>query len=177
MNVVTTDAGLNRFVWSVQNAAGLGAPPGSYQARLTVGSTTKTVPMTVLIDPRLAAEGTTVADLVQQYEHNTKMRALVADANATVQRARAAENRLRNATGAAADTLAKVKAVSEVLNTQPVRYGKPGLQAHITYLNGMTGRGDQKVGRDALERYEVLRKELDAAILALNKALGVGKMQ
>ncbi len=176
-NVVTTNAGFNRFVWGVQNAAGLGAPPGAYQARLTVGSTTKTVPLTVLIDPRLAAEGVTTADLVQQYEHNTKMRTLVADANAAVQRARAAETRLRNASGAAADTLAKVKAVSEVLNTQPVRYGKPGLQAHISYLSGMTARGDQKVGRDALERYEVLRKELDAAILALNKALGIGKMQ
>jgi len=71
---------------------------------------------------------------------------------------------LKNATGAAADTAAKVKAVSDVLNTQPVRYGKPGLQAHITYLAGMTARGDQKVGRDALERYQVLRKELDSAL-------------
>jgi photosystem II stability/assembly factor-like uncharacterized protein len=177
MNIVTKNAGLNRFVWGVQNAAGLGAPPGTYQAKLTVGSTTQTVPLTVLIDPRLAAEGVTAADLRQQYEHNTNMRTLVADANATVQRARAAETRLRTATGAAADTLAKVKAVSEKLNTQPVRYGKPGLQAHITYLSGMTARGDQKVGRDALERYQVLRKELDAAIMELNKALGVGKVQ
>ena len=177
MNIVTKNAGLNRFVWGVQNAAGLGAPPGRYQAKLTVGSTTQTVPFTVRIDPRLAAEGITVADLKEQFDHNTKMRALVADANATVQRARAAETRLRTATGAAADTLAKVKAVSEKLNTQPVRYGKPGLQAHITYLAGMTARGDQKVGRDALERYQVLRKELDAAIAELNKALGVGKIQ
>jgi hypothetical protein len=51
------------------------------------------------------------------------------------------------------------------------------LQAHITYLSGMTARGDQKVGRDALARYQVLRKELDAAIVELNKALGVGKIQ
>ena len=135
------------------------------------------MPFTVLIDPRLAAEGTTVADLKEQFEHNTRMRAMVAEANATVQRARQAETRLKGAAGAAADTLSKVKAVSEKLNTQPVRYGKPGLQAHISYLAGMTARGDQKVGRDALERYQVLRKELDAAILELNKALGVGKIQ
>jgi photosystem II stability/assembly factor-like uncharacterized protein len=176
-NIVTKNVGLNRFVWGVQTAAGLGAPPGQYQAKLTVGSVTQTVPFNVLIDPRLASEGITVADLKEQFDHNTRMRALVADANATVQRARAAETRLRAATGAAADTLAKVKAVSEKLNTQPVRYGKPGLQAHITYLSGMTARGDQKVGRDALARYQVLRKELDAAIVELNKALGVGKIQ
>lgn len=177
MNVVTKNAGLNRFVWNVQNAAGMGVPPGSYQAKLSVGGTTHVVPFTVLIDPRMASEGITVADLKQQYEHNTKMRAMVADANAAVQRARAAETRLRTATGAGADTLSKVKAVSEKLNTQPVRYGKPGLQAHITYLAGMTARGDQKVGRDALDRYQVLRKELDAAIMELNKALGVGRVQ
>ncbi len=176
-NVVTRNAGMNRFVWSVQTAAGLGAPPGRYQAKLTVGGTTQSVPFTVLIDPRLAAEGVTVADLEEQFAHNTRMRALVADANAAVQRARSAETRLQAAKGAAADTLAKVKAVSEKLNTQPVRYGKPGLQAHITYLSGMTARGDQKVGRDALDRYQVLRKELDAVIAELNRALGVGKIQ
>lgn len=177
LNLVSKDAGFNRFVWGVQAANGLGAPPGSYQARMTVGSVVKTVPLTVKIDPRLAAEGLTAADLQKQYEHNTNMRAMVADANAAVQRARAAEARLRDAKGAAADTLSKVKAVSEKLNTQPVRYGKPGLQAHISYLAGMTARGDQKVGKDALDRYKVLRAELDAAILELNKALGVGKIQ
>src|SRR5207344_386878 len=59
-NIVTKNAGLNRFVWGVQNASGLGVPPGRYQAKLTVGGETKTVPFTVLIDPRLAAEGVTV---------------------------------------------------------------------------------------------------------------------
>ncbi len=177
MNIVTKSAGLNRFVWNVQAASGLSAPPGNYQARLTVGTVTQMVPFTVLMDPRLASEGVTTADLKEQYDHNTKMRTLVSDANAAVQRARAAETRLKTATGAAADTLSKVKAVSEKLNTQPVRYGKPGLQAHITYLSGMTARGDQKVGRDALDRYQVLRKELDAAIMELNRALGVGKIQ
>ena len=177
MNVVTKSAGFNRFTWNVQNTAGLSAPPGAYRATLTIGTKSTTVPFTVLIDPRLASEGVTVADLKEQFEHNTRMRAMIADANATVQRARAAESRLKSATGAAADTLAKVKAVSDKLNTQAVRYGKPGLQAHITYLASMTARGDQKVGHDALDRYQVLRKELDAAILALNKALGVGKIQ
>jgi len=175
MNTVSKKAGLNRFTWSVQDAAGLGAPPGAYQAKLTANGQSQVVPFTVLIDPRLAAEGVTAADLKQLYEHNVKMRAIVSDVNAAVQRANAAETRLRNATGAAADTLSKVKAVSDVLKTQPVRYGKPGIQAHISYLSGMTARGDQKLGRDAIERYQVLRQELDAAMLALNKALGVGR--
>ena len=105
------------------------------------------------------------------------MRELVTEANALVARLRAADARLRTASGAAADTLAKVRALSEKMLTQPVRYGKPGLQAHISYLAGMTTRADQKVGRDALERYTVLRKEFDAAQAEAIRILGVDRPQ
>ncbi len=169
LNVVTKAAGLNRFVWGVQHSSGLGAPPGNYQARLTVGSTTQTVAFTVKMDPRLEAEGVTVADLKEQYQHNSKVRELVSDANAQVARTRQQEARLKGATGAAADTLAKVQELSGKLNTQPVRYGKPGIQAHIQYLSSMTVRVDQKVGRDALSRYTVLKAELDAVKKELDK--------
>jgi hypothetical protein len=177
MNIVTKNAGHNRFVWSMQTASGLNAPPGQYQARLASGSFVTTVPLNVRIDPRLAAEGLTVADLQQQLSHNTKMRELVAEANALVTRLRAADARLRTASGAAADTLARVRALSEKLLTQPVRYGKPGLQAHISYLAGMTTRTDQKVGRDALERYVLLRKEFDAVQADANRLLGAERPQ
>jgi len=171
MNIVSRKAGLNRFVWGVQNEAGLGAPPGRYQARLTVAGRTQTVPFNVLLDPRLAAEGTTVADLSEQFAHNTRVRTLVTDVNAAVTRVRGATTRLKDAKGAAADTLKKVEAIAGKLLTAPVRYGKPGLQAHITYLAGMTARGDQKVGRDALSRYSVLRKEFDEIAAELNRIL------
>ena len=172
MNQVTKQAGFNRFTWGLQHKNGLSSPPGSYQARISLAGTTQTVLFTVLIDPRVAADGITAADLRAQFEHNSRVRELVTDANTLVAQARAAENRLKSATGASADTLAKVKAVETKLLTAPVRYGKPGLQAHITYLASMTSRVDQKVGRDAIERYATLRKELDAAKAELDKALG-----
>ncbi len=53
-----------------------------------------------------------------------------------------------------------------------MRYGKPGLQAHITYLASMTSGADQKVGRDAIDRYAVLKKELDAIKAELDRILG-----
>jgi hypothetical protein len=56
--------------------------------------------------------------------------------------------------------------------TEPVRYGKPGLQAHITYLAGMTANVDQKIGRDAIERYAVLKKELDEIRAEVERLLG-----
>jgi photosystem II stability/assembly factor-like uncharacterized protein len=172
---VTRNAGVNRFTWDVRYATGITAPPGRYQARLVVGGITRTVPFTVRIDPRIAAGGVTVADLREQFVHNTRMREMVTEVGRVVARVNGATNRLRNATGAAADTLARVQAIAAKLNTEPVRYGKPGLQAHITYLNSMTSGTDQKVGRDALERYATLRRELDAIKREVDALLGPEK--
>jgi len=173
LNLVSATAGFNRFTWSVQHNNGFGAPPGEYTVTVSVGGLTKTVPLSVQIDPRLAAEGYTAADLQGQFAHNVRLRDMVAEVNAVIARARQAETRLAAAGAPAADSLAKVKAVLHgQLLTQPVRYGKPGLQAHIQYLSGMTTRVDQKVGRDALERADVLRKELDEAKSALDRAIG-----
>jgi len=61
--------------------------------------------------------------------------------------------------------------IAAKLFTPPVRYSKPGLQAHITYLAGMTANVDQKIGRDAIERYEVLRKELAEIRAELERVL------
>lgn len=173
LNLVTAKAGFNRFTWGVQHQNGLGAPPGDYTVTVSVGGQSQTVPLSVQIDPRLAAEGYTAADLQEQFAHNVRMRGMVTEVNALIARARQAETRLAAAGPAAADTLAQVRNVlRNTLLTQPVRYGKPGLQAHIQYLAGMTTRVDQKVGRDALERAEVLRRELDAATAAIDRAIG-----
>jgi hypothetical protein len=169
---VTGTAGMNRFVWDLRSSDGITSPPGEYQVRVTASGISKTQPLTVLLDPRVAAEGTTVADLKEQYDHNLRMRRLVADANRTVGRVQQFLSRARGASGALADTLARVQVVAGKLLSEPVRYGKPGLQAHIGYLAGMTANTDQKVGRDALLRYEVLRKELEALKVELDHALG-----
>ena len=168
----TRNIGMNRFVWDVRHSSGLTLPPGAYQARLTVGDKVLTQPFNVLIDPRLAAEGLTVADLSEQYEHNVRMRELAGRTGRAVSRVQGTLTRLRGATGAAADTLARVQAIAAKLLTEPVRYGKPGLQAHVTYLAGMTNGADQKIGRDAIARYDVLKKELDAVLAEVDQVLG-----
>ena len=171
---VTKNVGHNRFVWDVRHSSTLGAPPGQYTARVTIGGETMTTPLTVLIDPRLAAEGITAADLREQFEHNLKMREMVAEVGRVRQRIQGGMSRLANATGAGADTLAKLRAVAAKVETEPVRYGRPGIQAHITYLAGMTTGADQKIGRDAIARHAVLRKELDAIKAEVNRVLGPG---
>jgi photosystem II stability/assembly factor-like uncharacterized protein len=169
---VTKVAGMNRVVWNVQHSNGLALPPGSYQARLTVDGKAQTQPFTVLIDPNLKAEGVTPADLVELYNHNLAMRTLTADVTATLARVRT------GLAGADATKKPQIQALLDQLIATPegVRYNKPGLQDHVSYLAGMT-RGDQKVGRDALERYAQLKKQLDDIKLALDKILGPGKTE
>jgi hypothetical protein len=167
---VTKDAGMNRVVWDVRES-GLSAPPGTYQARLKVGSVTETQPFHVLVDPRIAAEGVTAADLKEQFDHNVRVRELSAEAAELLTKVRAGMN------GANA---AKFKTIYEKLVNTPegVRYNKPGLQSHIQYLAGMTANVDQKIGRDAIQRYAELKKEVDALKAEADRLgqLVIGKM-
>jgi hypothetical protein len=172
---VTKSAGMNRVVWDLRNKDGVTVPPGQYQARVKFGAITQIQPFNVLIDPRVAADGVTVADLEEQYEHNMRMRALVNGVNRLVARVREAQNKPPAAANGDGDTSARLKAIAAKLFTEPVRYGKPGLQAHINYLAGMTANVDQKIGRDAIERYAVLKKEFDAVSAEVDQLLGPPK--
>jgi len=162
---VTKESGLNRVAWDVRHSSGLSAPPGAYRVRLKVGDATETQPFSVLIDPRIAAEGVTAADLKEQFDHNMRMRDLTVAVGQLLGRVRG---------GLAGPHADKLRAIYEQLVNTPegVRYSKPGLQAHIQYLAGMTTAVDQRIGRDAVERYQELKKELDALKLEVDRLLG-----
>jgi hypothetical protein len=170
------DVGMNKFYWDFANQTNsMPVPPGLYQVTLTSGSYKSTQPWRLLVDPRLTADGVTTADLREQYAHNVLMRELSARVQRVQRRLQDAVTRLGpNASGAQGDTLRKVQAILSRVNDQPIRYGKPGVATHIRYLAGMTMQADQKIGRDAIERYGVLRKELDAIEAETNAALGKG---
>jgi hypothetical protein len=165
---------MNKLYWDLVNQTNaLPVPPGRYTVTLTAGSYKKTEPYRLLVDPRVAEDGVTAADLREQYLHDLRMRNMSAEVQRLQARLQAAQSRLANASGgAAADTLAKVRSILSRVLDQPGRYGKPGIATHIRYLAGMTSRADQKVGRDAIARYQVLRKELDGLIAEADRALG-----
>jgi len=165
---VTTNAGFNRMVWNVRDTEGLSVPPGQYRARLSVGGESQTQTFNVLIDPRVEAGGVTVADLREQYEHNKRMNAMVAEVDALIERVRAAQDSDDN------NLQRRIAPIAEKLITAPIRYSSPGLRDHITYLQGMTARVDMKIGRDAIARHEVLRAELDEITREANDILGSG---
>ena len=135
---LTANAGMNRLVWDFNNDGGLMLPPGSYRVKMSAGSWSDTEPLTLAPDPRLVADRVTTADLREQYEHNVRMRDMVAEVGRVANRVRQARTRLRN--GGSADSLAKVDSLATTLfgADEGVRYGRPGLQTQITYLAGMT---------------------------------------
>jgi photosystem II stability/assembly factor-like uncharacterized protein len=180
-------AGMHRFTWDLRyvgpwvSAArpegpnGPMAVPGKYVVRLSVGALISTQPLNVIEDPRVTKDGVTTADLREQFEHNVRVRELVSDVNKAVARIRAAQADLRAKSGNASETLTKLDELASHMITPAIRYSKPELQTHITYLYSVTNSTDQKIGRDTIERYTVLRKELDGRIAELNAILGPGK--
>jgi hypothetical protein len=180
-------AGMHRFTWDLRyvgpwvSAArpegpnGPMAVPGKYAVRLTVGALISTQPLNVIEDPRVTKDGVTTADLREQFEHNMRVRELVSDVNKAVARIRTAQTDLRAKGGNASETLTKLDELASRMITPAIRYSKPELQTHITYLYSVTNSTDQKIGRDTIERYTVLRKELDGRIAELNAILGPGK--
>jgi hypothetical protein len=145
--------------------------PTRHQVRLRVGDTTLIEPFNVLIDPRVAEDGVTIADLREQFEHNMRVRELVNSVNQLAARVRDAQTKSISASGDG-ETATRLKEIAARLFTEPVRYGKPGLQAHIIYLAGMTANTDQKIGRDAVLGYEALRKEFEEMRAQVDHILG-----
>ncbi|HZS53548.1 MAG TPA: hypothetical protein VFA65_04035 [Bryobacteraceae bacterium] len=176
--------GMHRFTWDLrypgpwQSAArpegpnGPVAVPGKYSVKLTVGSWTSTQPLVIIEDPRITKTGVTTADLQEQFDHNMKVRDLVSEVNKTVARVRAAQAKVKS--GSAQADAAQVASLNDIaarLITPPIRYSQPELQTHITYLYGMTNTADQKIGRDSIERYQVVKKQLGEIESELNKVL------
>ena len=150
------------------------AVPGKYSIRLTDGVWTSTQPLTIVEDPRIVAGGVTLADLHEQFEHNIRVRDMVSEVNQLVARVRSAEESLKGKPSDAG-RLDNVYSLASHLITPTIRYSKPELQTHITYLYQMTNSADQKIGRDAVERYRELRKELDQRRTEVEKLLGPAK--
>ncbi|HEY2026968.1 MAG TPA: hypothetical protein VGG78_08160, partial [Gemmatimonadaceae bacterium] len=169
---LTTRSGLNRVIWDMTYPGPWGAsgaqrgrngpmaPPGTYTVRLTANGESFSEPLTLRADPRVTRDGVTQSVLLEQFAHNLRVRDLVSDANRAAEELRALRLGASRSDSTATVPPAIVALERELL-TPPIRYSRPGLLAHITYLYSMTTQADQPVGRDAYERYAELRKQLD----------------
>src|SRR5262249_31372950 len=126
--------------------------PGTYRARLTANGVTKTETLTVKIDPRVAKDGVTVADLAEQARFSLKVRDLLAEA-------RGVSARVRQAIDAKRGDQAKLQSVWERLVTKSGPYEDQMFIDQVSNVAREVGQADQKVGASAFERLNDLMKE------------------
>ena len=95
---------------------------------------------------------------------------LVNDTNLLVSRITAAQATLKKTPDAAKSEA--LQPLADALITPRIRYSQPALQTHVTYLYSENNTTDQKLGHDAVERYAILRKQIDTLTTNLNRVLG-----
>lgn len=167
--------GLNRFRWDFRHrgawAKSLGrrykrgphVAPDVYTAVLIAGKDTLKQPFTIQIDPKVLKSGITETDLQAQTDLNLKIVDLLSDANRLAGKVQKELKKLKATKKASINTDRKtlLEKTEKALVRAKGHYTKPMLISQIQYLYGMLNRGDQRPGKDAYERYEVLKKEFD----------------
>jgi hypothetical protein len=167
--VLPTKTGMNRFVWDLRypggpatsggemEGGGFGGSgplvaPGAYKARLVAGGVTKTESFTVKIDPRVAKDGVTVADLAEQTKFALKVRDALAEA-------RQLSQRVRQAIDAKRGDVARLQSIAEKLVTKSGPYEDQMFIDQMANVGREINQADQKVGASAYERFTDLMKE------------------
>ena len=179
-STLPTKTGMNRFVWDLRYASGPAgsgtemegggrdagplAAPGTYRARLTAGGVTKTESFTVKIDPRVAKDGVTTADLVEQTKFSLKVRDALAEA-------RQLSQRVRQALDAKRGDQAKMQSLHERLVTKSGPYEDQMFIDQLSNVAREISQADQKVGASAYERFTELMKEWAALKAEADSAL------
>jgi photosystem II stability/assembly factor-like uncharacterized protein len=169
---LTTRPGHNRCQWDYRwDDNGPMVAPGRYTVRLTSGTVNQSKSFTVKVDPRVMRDGVTQADLVAQEQFLLEVRDAIAQANAL-------RGRIQQAMQQKGVPSPPAPGVGE--SPEAVRYGDPlrGLWARVVSAGGaypepmlidqlqniqrMVGGADQKVGQEAIKRFDDLMKELKA---------------
>jgi hypothetical protein len=160
-STLTKKSGMNRFVWDLRysgsptNATESGGPlvpPGTYRARFTADGVTKTESIVVKIDPRVAKDNVTTADLVDQAKFALKVRDALVEARALSAKVKAAID------GKTGDQ-AKLRALQSRLVTKTGPYEDQMFIDQLSNVGREVGQADQKIGASAYDRFNELMKE------------------
>jgi hypothetical protein len=161
-------AGMNRFVWDLRYAGGPAAsgdgegggfggngplvPPGIYKARFTADGVAKTESIVVKIDPRVAKDGVTSADLAEQTRFALKVQDLLGEA-------RQLAAKLRTSRDSKTGDRAKVQDPLSRLTTKSGPYEDQMFIDQLSNILREVTQADQKVGASAYERFNEMLKE------------------
>jgi hypothetical protein len=190
---IRAEAGMQRISWDLRYpgpwtaatpAGGPGGPmvpPGKYSVRLTAGGQAITRTFELKSDPRVATDGVTDAAIAEQVKFQLQVRDAISDARKLQQSIEQAMQKAglkpQLAPGLPGESPGNTKYGHElqrlyarVVDT-PGIYTQPMLISQLNNIQRMVTQADQKVGKDAYDRYDDLIKEM-AAIEAQLKKLG-----
>lgn len=196
---VTTKKGMNRFIWNLRypgardfpglimwagSTRGPGAPPGTYQVRLTAAGVTRT--QDFVLSRNTAIAGVTDADLQEQFTLARSINQRVTDANEAVLRIRHVKSQIEDRSGKIKDAAfgPAAKALSERLTTiegEIYQYRNRSGQDPLNFpirlnnklaaLQGTVESGDFKPTAQAYAVFKELSGRLDKEIARLDQAL------
>jgi photosystem II stability/assembly factor-like uncharacterized protein len=186
---IRSEAGMQRVTWDMRygGPGGIGGggpmvPPGSFTARLTAAGQAQTRTFQLQIDPRVAKDGVTQADLEEQAAFLLRIRDAIADARRLQSQVEAAMKKagvapvgpaVPGTTPLTQKFAHPLQALWARIADQSGIYPQPMLIAQLSNVQRMVGSADQKIGKDATDRFNDLLKELQAAQAEL-KQIGGG---
>ena len=190
---IRAEAGMQRITWDLRYPGpwapntpegGFGGPivpPGKYSVRLTSGGQTITRTFDLKSDPRVAADGVTDGDIAEQVKFQLQVRDAISEARKLQQSIEQAMQKAglkpmldTGAVGSSPSTTKYDHPLRELyakVVTTPGIYTQGMLIDQLSNIQRMITQADQKIGKDAYDRYADLIKEM-AAIEAQLKKIG-----
>ncbi|GLU44265.1 hypothetical protein [Allomuricauda sp. NBRC 101325] len=162
-----TKKGLNRFEWNLRAKGawdknknrrfrnGPMVPPGSYKAKLTVGDQSFEKPFDVIVDPRLADEGVTEADILEQQALHAKVMDLLSEARQYQDKLETEIKKLKKSKIGDAKLEAYESALKQLKNDEGA-YPENVMVSQISFLYNIMGSSDKVLGQDEKDRYQEL---------------------
>jgi hypothetical protein len=164
-------AGFHRYSWDMRhfgpwtkdtdNRYGDGplAVPGRYSARLRIGDTMLEQSFELQLDPRVAAQGVSLADLDKQLGAATASAELLSRLRRTAADLNAQLSYLKKNGAESGDEARRIQDALSQIEDEKMRHPKPRLINQAGYLYSLLDEADQLPGTDALERLATLESE------------------
>jgi hypothetical protein len=190
---IRAEAGMQRITWDLRYAGpwapntpegGFGGPmvpPGKYSVRLTSGGQAITRTFDLKSDPRVAGDGVTDGDIAEQVKFQLQVRDAISDARKLQQGIEQAMQKAGLKPGLDPGGVGSspgntkydhpLRELYAKVVTTPGIYTQGMLIDQLSNVQRMITQADQKVGKDAYDRYADLVKEL-AALEAQLKKIG-----
>jgi hypothetical protein len=190
---IRPEPGMQRITWDLRypgpwtpgapdgGPGGPMVPPGKYTVKLSAGGQTITRTLDLKSDPRVATDGVSDADIAEQVRFQLQVRDAISDARRLQQRLEEAMKKAGVKPPAlmpVGESPANLKYDNKLQELWAQVVDTPGIYVQGMLINQlqnvprMVGQADQKIGKDAYDRFGDLQKELAAVQAQAAKLLG-----